>query len=84
MTTLQEVRSPQLDSVTSAQLVVLRFPVYYVFAFTLVGTTLVLSTFGLQAATSRRRYFSFVLVMLVTVVDSVRIYKPLETMTVAV
>ena len=56
VTTLKEVRSPQLDSVTKSELAVLRFPVYYTFAFSLVVVALILAVCSLQSMPARRRW----------------------------
>ena len=87
VTTLKEVRSPQLDSVTKAELAVLRFPVYYTFAFSLIAVALVLAAASLQSISPRRRWGAISLVLfafLLSVVDYVWIYKPLEAMTAIV
>ena len=87
VTTLLEVRSPKLDSITKAELAVLRFPVYYLFAFSLISTALVFGMCSLRSMSPRRRSFamSFVLTALVlTVADYIWIYKPLEAMTAIV
>ena len=84
VTTLQDVHSPDLDSVDKAEIAVQRFPVYYNFAFSLLGTALVLAVCGLHRVTGLRKYTILLLVLLpvaLTAIDYVWVYKPLEAMT---
>ncbi|MEZ6132107.1 MAG: hypothetical protein R3C59_25890 [Planctomycetaceae bacterium] len=87
VTTLREVHSPQLDSATKSELAVLRFPGYYMFAFSLVAAALV---FGLCASPAvskfrRRTTLSLVgIVLVLTAIDYEWVYGPLAHMTAAV
>lgn len=87
VTTLKEVRAPQLDSTTKAELAVLRFPGYYQFGFGLVMAALVLSV-AWPACVSRIRRFSVVALLvaglLVMCVDYFVVFQPLLKMTAAV
>ncbi len=81
VTTLQDVHSPDLSSVAKAEIVVRKFPIYYGFGFGLLITAFVLSLAG------KRHWFVCGLVavpLLLTAADYLWIYRPLETMTVAV
>lgn len=87
LTTLKEVHSPKLDSVTKAELVTLRFPVYYAFAFGLIAAALILAAFHAPNASKVQRSVSLAILALIlalTVIDYVWIYRPLEQMTAAV
>jgi len=87
VTTLREVHSPQLDSATKSELAVLRFPGYYMFAFSLVTAALVFAVCGAGAMGKARRWISIGLVGLVLIltgVDYLWVYQPLAEMTAAV
>ena len=87
LTTLMEVHSPKLDSVTKAELVTLRFPVYYMFAFGLTATAFITAVCWSSAVSKLKRWSSLSLLLLIltmTVIDYIWIYKPLEQMTAAV
>lgn len=87
VTTLKEVRAPQLDSTTKAELAVLRFPGYYQFGFALLILALVLSI-AWPATVSRVRRYSVVALLiaalLVTCADYFIVFQPLLKMTAAV
>ena len=87
VTTLKEVHSPQLDSVAKAELAVLRFPVYYMFAFGLVAVAVVTFAAAPHSISKVRRILSVgiaALVLLLTTIDYFWIYQPLAGMTAAV
>ncbi|MCA9050660.1 MAG: hypothetical protein KDA89_18105 [Planctomycetaceae bacterium] len=86
-TTLQDVHSTTLDSVAKAELAVQRFPVYYNFAFVLLGIAFVLGCCGLITASTTRKGVTLQLLLLplvLTAIDYVWIYQPLDAMTVNV
>lgn len=86
-TTLRDVHSTTMDSVAKAELAVQRFPVYYNFAFALLGAAFVLGICGLIKATAQRKAVTIQLLLLplvLTVIDYLWVYRPLESMTVSV
>jgi len=86
LTTLREVHSPKLDSVTKAELVTLRFPVYYGFSFGLLAMALIMALCWSPIVSGLRRWTTLgllSLILVVTAVDYIWIYKPLEKMTAA-
>jgi hypothetical protein len=87
VTTLKEVRSPLLDSVTKANLAVMRFPVYYAFAFLLLGAGILSAAYGMREASKCKRWVALSLILfalLLTAIDYIWIYQPLAKMTAAV
>jgi hypothetical protein len=87
VTTLSEVHSPNLDSVAKAELAVLRFPAYYMFAFGLVAAALILSACWPTTVSKLKRWTASSLLMLILIltgIDYVWIYTPLVQMTAAV
>jgi len=87
LTTLREVHSPKLDSITKAELVTLRFPVYYMFAFGLTATALITAVCWSPTVSKLKRWSSLSLLLLILTmmfIDYIWIYKPLEQMTAAV
>ncbi len=86
-TTLQDVHSTTMDSVAKAELAVQRFPVYYNFAVGLMGAAFLLGICGLTKATTQRKAITIQLLLLplvLTVIDYIWVYQPLEAMTVNV
>ncbi len=85
VTSIQEVRAPELDSFVRDVLVTIRFPTYYAFGFTLVGLAFVAAFFaGCSAHSTRRRCFAIAgivfLALLMMVADYVWVYQTLLKM----
>jgi hypothetical protein len=84
ITSVAEQRHPQFDSAIRDQLATIRFPLYYIFGWGCLGTTLAASAAGilLHCGCVRRRLIAcFVLTMISTaiaVVDYQTVYLPLE------
>lgn len=86
ITTVQEVRSPQFDSVTKARLAVLRFPTYYKFAFACIPVaTAAAAAAGMCRGPMRARLGLSAVLLIVasglTVYDYVYVYQDLEAIT---
>ena len=73
MTTLAEVRSPDLDSIAKSHLAVLRFPLYYLFAFTLLVTALVCFTLAAGSVPPVRRRVALSLLAAAVVLVSIAV-----------
>lgn len=87
VTTLKEVRAPQLDSTTKAELAVLRFPGYYQFGFGLIIVALLLSMAWPTSVSRVKRYSVVSLLvagLLVMCADYFVVFQPLLEMTAAV
>ncbi len=86
VTSLKEVRSPQLDSGTKALLATLRFPSYYLFGFGLIGSALLLTLLAGRGQTAPLRSSRWaagllLLALLVMGIDYLVVYTPLAEMT---
>ncbi len=80
---VQQTTSGKFESMTTDQLVLLRFPAYYVMGFTLVGLSLLGSAFsGAEVSIRRRRTLLvlFGLTLVVMLFDYLVIYLPLAEM----
>jgi hypothetical protein len=85
VTAVREVMHPGFDSVTKDALVLLRFPAYYVFGFSLVGVAFVaaLGASCLQSDSRRRTWIAsglLALVLLLMAADFVTVYSPMAEM----
>jgi hypothetical protein len=85
VTSIREQTAPAFDQVTRDALAVLRFPDYYAFGFTLIGTALVCALVARNhPAVSRLRAWVSVgllaAALLLTVADYLWIYRPLAEM----
>lgn len=80
---VQQATSGQFESMTTDQLVLLRFPAYYVMGFVLVGAALIGSAVSGEALSFRRRgvlLALFGLALVVMLFDYLVVYLPLAEM----
>ena len=89
VTGIQEVRSPEFDSVTKSALATLRFPSYYAFGFGLVSVALLTAVIAARhRLLSRWRAWAVpslvIIVFVMMVIDYVWVYRPLAVMNAAV
>ncbi len=84
LTSVAEVRSPELDSATKSTLALLRFPYYYAVGFTLVPVAMICEVLGCSIRYSRHQRLIISLVcltLLLMLIDYFLIYQPLAEMT---
>ncbi len=86
VTTVQEIGSPEIEALTKSHLADLRFPIYYLFGFTLLTTGLVTGVIGCQLAgigkwRSQITAALVVICLLLMVADKFWIYGTLREMT---
>ncbi|MBX3442872.1 MAG: hypothetical protein KF774_10735 [Planctomyces sp.] len=78
-----EVTSPQFDSLVRDQLVLIRFPAYYLFGFVMVLGGLLATACAGRILPGRRRVIGLVLLTLalaLMIYDWLRIYSPLQAL----
>ena len=86
ITSVAEQRHPQFDSLIRDQLATIRFPLYYIFGWGCLGTTLVASLIAVmmnKGCLRKRMLACFCLTLVSTtiaVVDYKWVYQPLQTL----
>lgn len=86
ITSVAEQRHPQFDSLIRDQLATIRFPLYYIFGWCCLGTTLIASLFAAimnKGCLRKRMVACFCLTLLSTLIavaDYQWVYQPLQTL----
>ena len=86
ITSVAEQRHPQFDSLIRDQLAIIRFPLYYIFGWVCLGTTLIASVIAamLNKGCLRKRLLACCCLALIStaiaVVDYKWVYQPLQVL----
>ncbi|MBL4883455.1 MAG: hypothetical protein JKY95_02825 [Planctomycetaceae bacterium] len=81
--TVAEILSGQFNSIVLDQLILTRFPIYYLFTFVLLATSWISGVFYWRLSALRRAKLFTILVsisLIILISDYIWVYKPLEDM----